>query len=74
MGCAVIKSGNEHVVRKAVIDEATLDRVAELLGISKAERDRIIAGAEAIHIYRGTWSSSGGPPSPSAPPSPPGGG
>jgi hypothetical protein len=73
MGCAVIQTGRGHITHKRVIDEATLDRVAEALGIPAAERRQFISDTEAIYIYRGTFSTAGTPPSPGTPPTPPGG-
>ncbi len=86
MGCAVIKTGHGHITHKRVIDEATLDRVADALGIPAAQRRQFIPSTEAIYIYRGafrsagtatspgTATSAGTPTSPSTPTSPPGGG
>ena len=66
MGCAVIRTGNRHITHKIVIDEQTLDRVAEALGIPPHERQQFISDTQAIYIYRGAF------PSPGAPPPPPG--
>jgi hypothetical protein len=68
MGGYVVKKSTHHIVRRVVVDERTLERVAEALGIPPAERGEFVAGTESIHIYRGIR------PTPGAAPSPPGGG
>lgn len=79
MGCAVIRTHSGHHTHKVIIDEGVLDRVAEALGISPADRRRLISGTKSIHIYRGAWPTPGAPatpdppPAPGAPPTPPGG-
>jgi len=73
MGCAVIKTGRGHITHKTVIDEATLDRVAEALGIPAADRGQFISDTEAIYIYRGNFQTAGTPPSPGPPPTSSGG-
>jgi len=71
-GCIII-TGDSHIVRQITVDEATLDRVAEALGIPQADRSQFISNTEAIHIYRNTRATPGAPPTPpGAPPTPPG--
>jgi hypothetical protein len=55
------------IVRHVTVDDDTLKRIAELLGIPEAERDRIISGE--IHIGPPSTPASGSPP-----PMPPSGG
>jgi hypothetical protein len=73
MGCAVIRTSNRHITHKMVIDERTLDRVAEALGIPAAQRAQFISDTQSIFVYRGTFPTASAPPSPGAPPPPPGG-
>jgi hypothetical protein len=70
----VIRTSNRQMVRQIKIDDATLDRVAEALGIPAAERRQFISNIESVQIYRGARPSPGAPPSPGTPPSPPAGG
>ncbi len=53
MGGMVIKTGSRQIVHKMPVDAGTLDKVAEALGFSKAQRDLFISDTESIHIYRG---------------------
>jgi hypothetical protein len=68
-GC-VIRTSNRQIVRQMKIDDATLDKVAQALGIPAAERRQFIANTESIQIYRGARPSPGAPPSPGTPPPP----
>ena len=52
-GGYVIAASDRTLVHKVKVDEKTLKKVAELLGISKGERDQLIATTRSIHIYRG---------------------
>jgi hypothetical protein len=82
MGDVIRKPFN--IVRQVNVDDETLKRIAELLGIPEAERDRIISGE--IHIAppqppasgsaaESTPSGSSSPsPSPSSGGAPPPGG
>jgi hypothetical protein len=62
-----VKGGTFNIVHQMFVDEETLEKIAELLGIPAAERGRITSGT----IYIGTPPS---PPSGDAPPSPLSGG
>lgn len=72
----VITRGGRDIHRRVRVDDATLERVAEALGIPPAERPGFISGTQSVHIYRPPPSppSRSTPPTPGAPPSPPGGG
>jgi hypothetical protein len=80
MGGCVITTGNRHIVHKMRINRQKLEQIADILGISQAERHEILSGGESIHVYAGARPTPGAPPSPGAtpspgaPPSPPGGG
>jgi hypothetical protein len=63
-----VTTGSRHIVRQVTVDEQTLDRVAEALGIPLAERQQFISDTESIHIYRGTREAPGAPPAPPTPP------
>jgi hypothetical protein len=52
-GGYVITTSRESHYHIANVDEQTLQKVAELLGISKAERDRLISDTRSIYIFRG---------------------
>jgi hypothetical protein len=41
------------LVRKTSVDDQTLNKIADILGISKAERDQLIPVTRSITIYRG---------------------
>jgi hypothetical protein len=62
-----------NIVRQVTVDDDTLRRIAELLGIPEAERDRIVSGE--IHIRPPSTPTSGGaqqtPPGGGTPPTPP---
>lgn len=79
MGGCVITTGNRHIVHKMPIDRRKLEEIANILGISQAERNEILSSGESIQIYAGARPTSGAPPtsgaSPTsgAPPTPPGG-
>jgi hypothetical protein len=72
MGGCVITMGDRHIVRQITVDQATLDRVAEALGIPLNERQQFISGTDSILIYRGR--RPGTPPASGAPPAQSGGG
>jgi hypothetical protein len=72
MGGCVITTGDRHIVRQITVDQATLDRVAEALGIPPNERQQFIAGTDSILIYRGR--RPGAQPASGTPPTTPGGG
>jgi hypothetical protein len=65
-----VQTGSRHIVRQMTVDEQTLDRVAEALGIPPAERQQFISETESIHIYRSTRPTPGAPPTPGVPPTP----
>jgi hypothetical protein len=54
-----------NIIRQVTVDDDTLKRIAELLGIPEAERDRIISGEIIIGTPR-TPSSEGTPPPPAS--------
>jgi len=64
------------IVRRVNVDEETLKRIAELLGIPEAERDQIISGEITIGPVPTPASGSAPPSTPSgdSPPSPSSGG
>lgn len=72
MGGFVITTCDRHIVGKVTVDEATLDKVAEALGIPLNERQQFISGTNSITIYRGRRPST--PTASSTPPTQPGGG
>jgi hypothetical protein len=57
-GGYVVTARDRTLRHQMDIDEKTLKKVAELLGISKAESEKIISEAESIYIYRGKKRSS----------------
>ncbi len=61
MSGLVIKTVRRNIVRQVVVDESTLDRVAEALGIPAAEREEFISETESIHVYRNTRPAPGEP-------------
>jgi hypothetical protein len=50
MGGFTANKGSSRTVRQVVVDAQTLDRIADALGIPRAE----LAGAESVHIHVGT--------------------
>ena len=56
MGGYVVNKGTSRNVRQVVVDAQTLDKIADALGIPRAD----LAGAESIHIHVGSPSSPGG--------------
>ena len=75
----VITRGNRDAHRRVRVDDATLERVAEALGIPSAERPGFVSGTQSVHIYRRppTPPSGDAPPTPQSggtTPTPPGGG
>jgi hypothetical protein len=56
MGGIVADKGTTRVVRQVVVDAAMLDKIADALGIPRAD----LAGAEAIEIHVGSPSYPGG--------------
>ncbi|HUN44231.1 MAG TPA: hypothetical protein VMU81_28400 [Acetobacteraceae bacterium] len=59
MGAAIIYTKNGQIVRRVSVSADTLDKVAELLGIPKEERDTFISDTDAIHVHRGDKPTSG---------------
>lgn len=57
-GGYVVTASDRTLVHKKSIDEKTLQKIAQLLGIPRAERDQVIAKARSITIYRGGKRSS----------------
>lgn len=58
MGCVVI--GGKFIAKKS-IDEKTFRKIAEYLGIPKAEVDRLMAqNARSIYIHRGPGAANTG--------------
>jgi hypothetical protein len=57
MGGIVANKGPYRTVRQIVVDAQMLDKIADALGIPRAD----LAGAQSVHIHVGT-------PSPSTPP------
>lgn len=55
-GC-VIMSTDGSLVHHSNVDDKTLDKVAELLGIPKAKRKQLISKTRCIHIYRSAKGS-----------------
>ena len=52
-GGYVVTGSDRTLVHKVKVDAATLKKIAAALGISKGERDQLIATTRSIHIYRG---------------------
>ena len=52
-GGYVVAASDRTLVHKVKVDDKTLEKVAALLGISKAESDQLIGKTRSIHIYRG---------------------
>ena len=51
MGCIVDYQGpGSQSVRQVTIDRQKLEQIADILGMSPAERQQIASGAEAMHI------------------------
>jgi hypothetical protein len=63
----VARGGTFNIVRQVTVDEETLVRIAELLGIPDDERRQLISGTIYIGAARGRVRppapSSGAPPS-----------
>lgn len=55
MGGAVIRKDTYHAVRQLTVDAATLDRIADALGIPRAD----LAGAVSIEIHVAQPSAPG---------------
>jgi hypothetical protein len=53
MGGIVANKGPYHTVRQVVVDAQTLDRIADALGIPRAD----LAGADSVVIHVGAPSS-----------------
>lgn len=51
MGCFVDFTGGTQTVRQVTIDRQKLEQIADILGMSPAERLQIVSGAETIHIH-----------------------
>jgi hypothetical protein len=52
-GGYVVTTKNQTYVGKVKVDDQTLLRVAEILGIPKVDRDKLISEIRSIYIYRG---------------------
>lgn len=52
-GKYVVAASDRTLVHKTNVDVKTLNKIAALLGIPKAERDKLIATTRSIHIFRG---------------------
>jgi hypothetical protein len=53
MSSVVTTGAGQNQMRRARLDEGTLRRVAEALGITdRAEQDDFIRNVESIHIFR----------------------
>jgi hypothetical protein len=51
MGCIVDYQGpGSQSVRQVTIDRQKLEQIADILGMSPAERQQIASGAETMHI------------------------
>ena len=63
MGGAVIRKDTYHAVRQVTVDAATLDRIADALGIPRAD----LAGAVSIEIHVAQPASPGPGPTSTTP-------
>ena len=63
MGGAVIRKDTYHAVRQVTVDAATLDRIADALGIPRAD----LAGAVSIEIHVAQPSTPGPGPTSTTP-------
>jgi hypothetical protein len=63
MGGAVIQKDTYRAVRQVTVDAATLDRIADALGIPRAD----LAGAVSIEIHVAQPSSPGPGPTSTTP-------
>ena len=63
MGGAVIQKDTYRAVRQVTVDAATLDRIADALGIPRAD----LAGAVSIEIHVAQPSSAGPSPTSTTP-------
>jgi hypothetical protein len=65
-GSSVVTTGNrQNQIRRVRLDEPTLRRVAEVLGIPDSEHADFIRDVESIHIFRRVrppGTSGGGSP------------
>jgi hypothetical protein len=52
-GGYVLTATDGTLVHHANVDDKTLEKVAELLGIPKAKRKQLISKTTSIQIYRG---------------------
>lgn len=52
----LVPKGTFNIVRQMTVDEATLQKIAELLGIPEAERGRLVSGT--VYIGPGPAPSS----------------
>jgi hypothetical protein len=58
-GGYVVATTTGSLVRTADISEQTLEKIAEILKIPKAERDQIISSTRSIYVYRGGRKPTG---------------
>lgn len=63
MGGAVVHKGPYRAVRQVTVDAATLDRIADALGIPRVD----LAGADTIEIHVAQPSSPGPSPTSTTP-------
>ena len=60
-GGYVLTTTTESRFHEQNIDAATFARVAEILGISQAERNRVISDTKSIYIFHGKPEGGGKP-------------
>jgi hypothetical protein len=52
-GSSVVTTGTQqNEIRRVKLDDTTLRRVADALGIPDNERDQFVRDVESIHIFR----------------------
>lgn len=66
----VMTTGTRHVVQNCNLDRQKLEQIADLLGISRADRDALLFGGVSIHIHVSARPAAGTPQGPSAPSAP----
>ena len=57
-GC-VLTASDGTLVHHSSVDDKTLEKVAELLGVPKAKRKQLVAKTTSIHIFRAAKGKRG---------------
>jgi hypothetical protein len=58
----VMTTGTRHVTQNCNLDRQKLEQLADLLGISRADRDALLFGGVSIHIHVSARPAAGTPP------------